>query len=795
VACARFHNHKLDAISTEDYYALLGILRSSREVAHTIDTPAVNAEPIARLREIKTALRRELADAWQRDAAQLAGYMQAAQAKRLNRPASPEAASLNPQRLEKWSAVLAVEKAPREEVFEPWRAMVNAQIAPAVAPADVPSPAAGTVAPPVAATPTSWSDLSAWYAKEDAERTAASASQFTTYADFRADHPDKGNASDWQFGGHGLRDAGSRSGDFSLQPDGETIVRAVLPAGLYTNTLSDKLNGTLRSPVLAGQRKQLSFHVIGQRSSALRLVSNNCQLNYKNYKALTSGELYWITFSPPENYDSLRTYAELMTMFDNPKFPDQLSALGGDKENYKFPWEKAAENPRSYFGVTRVVMHDCDDSPKPELSHLRPLFAATLDAKDAVDAVGALPARYAAVIGAVIGDWSDDRATDDDVRWLDALVRAGLLTNSVAGSERLAAIVAEYRQVEASLALPRVVPGLADCGPGFSQPVLVRGDCTRPGTPVTRHYLEAISSPDEPFVSEGSGRLQVAERIASPTNPLTARVIVNRVWHLLFGAGIVRTVDDFGHVGDLPSHPELLDYLAAQFVEEGWSLKRLIRELVLSRTFCSADQPTEAAAEIDPQNRLLGHYPARRMQAESIRDAILATSGRLDRTLFGMSIQPYREKENADRRLFPGPLDGRGRRSVYIKNNLMESPKFLSAFDFPGGKVALGRRDVTNVPAQALALLNDPFVLGQADEWAARLIARPDASIAARIDAAFETALSRPPRDDERQRFEQAVAQFATLYQVPTGEVLQSRVVWRDVAHSIFNLQEFIYIP
>jgi hypothetical protein len=132
---------------------------------------------------------------------------------------------------------------------------------------------------------------------------------------------------------------------------------------------------------------------------------------------------------------------------------------------------------------------------------------------------------------------------------------------------------------------------------------------------------------------------------------------------------------------------------------------------------------------------------------------------------------------------------------VYIKNNLMESPKFLSAFDFPGGKVALGRRDVTNVPAQALALLNDPFVLGQADEWAGRLIARPDASIGARLDAAFETALNRPPRDDERQRFEQAVHELAALHQVASAEVLQSRAVWRDVAHTVFNLQEFIYIP
>ena len=104
--------------------------------------------------------------------------------------------------------------------------------------------------------------------------------------------------------------------------------------------------------------------MLGRRSSAVRLVSNNCQLNYKNYRALTSGDLHWVTFSPPEDRDSLRTYAELITMFDNPKFPDQLSALGGDQQNYRLPWQKAAANPRSFFGITRAVLHDTPEPPK-----------------------------------------------------------------------------------------------------------------------------------------------------------------------------------------------------------------------------------------------------------------------------------------------------------------------------------------------------------------------------------------------------------------------------------------------
>jgi hypothetical protein len=198
---------------------------------------------------------------------------------------------------------------------------------------------------------------------------------------------------------------------------------------------------------------------------------------------------------------------------------------------------------------------------------------------------------------------------------------------------------------------------------------------------------------------------------------------------------------------------------------------------------------------VDPDNRLLHHYPARRLEAEAIRDAILAASGRLDRTLFGYSIDPWRDKANPDRRLFPGPLDGNGRRSIYIKVNLMEPPKFLGAFDFPGGKVTRGRRDVTNTPAQALALLNDPFVIQQAEFWADRLVRQGDKSVSERVERMFHTALGRPPDAEERERFERAVTQLAGVHDVAPDAVLASRAVWRDVGHAFLNLKEFIYVP
>jgi len=765
VACARCHDHKIDAVSMHDYYALLGILRSSRPVSHTIDAPDVNAEPLRKLREIKVELRRELAEVWLGEAREVGRYLLAAQAKRGKQADAAELArGLDPKRLDSWVAALKAEKLPLSDPLAPWHTLTAAN-GPAL--------------------PTAWRELAERFATQDRESTEFNKSQFVTCADFRT-----GDLAGWQAGGHGLRDGPTHPGDFVLCLEGDSLVKTILPAGCFTHTLSDTRNGTLRSPCLTPGKKNISFQAMGQRSSAVRLVSNNCQLNYKNYRALTSEDWRWITFPVPEDPAGVRVYAELMTMFDNPKFPDQLSALGGDKANYRVPWEEAAANPRSYFGITRVVRHDGTETPRAEPSHLRSLFR---DFEPTT--LSAVAERYAAVIEAAVRAWAADRASDDDVRWLDTLLRRGLLSNSIHQRPHLAALAAEYRAVEKALAPPRIVPGMADAGPGFEQPVLLRGDCQRPDETVARRYLEVLSSSKQRFTLSGSGRLELAESIASADNPLTARVMVNRIWHHLFGSGLVRTTDDFGRVGDLPSHPELLDYLAARFVEDGWSIKRLIRLLVRTRAFQMANRPSAASREVDPQNRLLQHYPARRLEAEAIRDSILVASGRLDHTLYGPSIQPFRAKANPDRRLFPGPLDSQGRRSIYIKNNLMEGPRFLGVFNFPGGKVAQGRRDVTAVPAQALALLNDPFVVQQAEGWARRLVTRGDATVGARIGYLFQVALGRPPEDSERERFEQAVVRFAALHEVPAEGVLASAAVWQELAHTMFNLQEFICIP
>jgi hypothetical protein len=768
VACARCHDHKLDAISTKDYHALLGILRSSRQASHTIDS--VNAEQrklMERMQQVKEECREQLGRVWLREAPELSYYLQAALA-RVSGDGNAEelARGLDPKRLDRWVAALKIDKTLMEDPFAPLRSLIAGKPGPNVGPA--------------------WQKLAEQYQKEERERADFNSKQFVTWAD-----PSAVRLPDWQIGGLGLTAARPcESGELVLAPEGEAPVKAILPRAIVTHVLSERFNGTFRSPVLPEGKKYISFLVLGRHSSAVRLVSNNCQLNYANYRALTSDDWKWVTFRMPDQREALRTYAELMTMLDNPKFPDQLSALGGDPDNYRLPFEKAVGPGRSYFGLRRVVLHDGPEPPRSTLTHFRPLFRTPRSRMQP----GALVGEYARTMRGAIEAWYTRRPSDDDLLWLSALLRHGLLSNSKSVNPRLEGLINRYRSMEKMLEPPRVVPGIMDLGPGIDQPVFTRGDCTKPGETVSRRYLEVLSKPGERFATGESGRRELAERIASADNPLTARVMVNRVWHHLFGTGLVRTVDDFGRVGELPSHPELLDYLADRFVRDGWSVKRLIRSIVLTEAFQRTNQPSALSREVDPQNRLLQHYPARRMEAEAIRDSILASSGRLGRTLYGMSITPYREKENADRRLFSGPLDGHGRRSVYIKNTLMEAPRFLGVFDFPGGKVTQGRRDVTNVPAQALALLNDPFVLQQADVWAEHLVARRD-SLAERIEYMFETAFGRAPAREEWTRFEQAVLQLGELHQVPSNGLLTSRALWKDLAHTMFNLKEFIYIP
>lgn len=330
-------------------------------------------------------------------------------------------------------------------------------------------------------------------------------------------------------------------------------------------------------------------------------------------------------------------------------------------------------------------------------------------------------------------------------------------------------------------------------GNGVNENVLDRGSPKSPGDPARRRLPEAFGKAAIDLNS--SGRLQLAEQIASADNPLTARVIVNRVWHQLFGRGLVATTDNFGWLGERPTHPELLDYLAVEFVEtHQWSLKSLIERLVLTQVFAMSSAAAETGCDArDPDNKLLHRMPVRRLEAEVIRDSALTISGRLDRKLGGKPVPVFLSEfvVGRGRPGQSGPLDGSGRRSIYtsVRRNFL--PTLMLAFDFPTPFSTVGKRDVTNVPAQSLALMNDPFLYEQSGIWADRIQREmPDKNASIRVQRMFEEAFARPPSDAELTACIEALTEFVSLYKGDSN----SRNAWRDLCHSFFSMNDFIYV-
>lgn len=295
-------------------------------------------------------------------------------------------------------------------------------------------------------------------------------------------------------------------------------------------------------------------------------------------------------------------------------------------------------------------------------------------------------------------------------------------------------------------------------------------------------------------MQDGSGRMQLANDMLQ--SPLAARVAVNRVWHHLFGRGIVPTVDNFGLLGQPPSHPELLDHLATQFVKEGWSQKKLIKSLLLSRTYQMSSKPDPAAEATDPDNVLWHRMPIKRLEGEVIRDSLLAVSGRLDRKPFGPSVAIHLTPfmQGRGRPGNSGPVDGDGRRSIYIsvRRNFL-SPMML-AFDTPSPFSTVGRRTISNVPAQALILMNDPLVIEQSKRWADRTLADASQSPDQRIESLYLTAFARRPTDAEKSEALSFLVSYPGRSDAPPDAARAPREAWTDLCHVLFNVKEFIYV-
>lgn len=311
-----------------------------------------------------------------------------------------------------------------------------------------------------------------------------------------------------------------------------------------------------------------------------------------------------------------------------------------------------------------------------------------------------------------------------------------------------------------------LVMGVQDREEWSETRLLVRGELDQPGPVVSPGFLSVLDSPPVRGF-EGSGRLQLADWIADEGNPLTSRVIANRVWHWLFGQGLVRSVDEFGAAGEEPTHPELLDLLAVRFVENGWSIKSLIREIVLSRTWqqASAFQPDHFKK--DPENRYLWRSNPRRLEAEVIRDAMLTVSGNLEVGPPGNPLLDIVGEGTVGQNVFEPEIRSieSNLRSVYLPRVRNVLPEPLALFDIPDGSHVAGSRDTTTVPLQALYALNHEFVIRQAEGLAAQMVREPAGE---RIESVYRKVFGRSATTGELAAAQEFAARFGSDHRMLT---------------------------
>ncbi|MEE3372662.1 MAG: DUF1553 domain-containing protein [Planctomycetota bacterium] len=603
-----------------------------------------------------------------------------------------------------------------------------------------------------------WNKLSRFWSEELQARRAFNRSQFKPLWDLRTSEN-----REWFRFGTGLADIEVielRNGAFSLEPEGDRILQGIQPAGLFSHDISSRHTSVLTSPRFVIESNAIYARAMGQNSQ-VRVMIENYPDPFGGGGTTIPGtrlkidELEWFRFDT-----TFRKGAHAYIEFTN--------------------------NPRgrAFFGGERFLTSNHGRMPRETVVPIVNLLQGEVPTSP-----GELAAHYAARLRLAINAWRTESGSEEETALLNFFLRRDLLPTRLADLPQLREVVERYRRLEQEIPVPRQVPGVLETT-GFDQPLFERGEHKRPGQRIPRRGLSLFDS--VPMQTSSSGRLELAEQTASATNPLTARVMVNRLWQYVFGRGIVGTVDNFGHLGELPTHPALLDHLATRFVEQGWSIKEMLKYLVTSRAFQQSTLPSELAMRTDPANAFLSHASVRRLDAHAIRDGLLATTGQLDLKMFGPGVHVY-YSDKTDGGGPKGPLDGNGRRSVYLRVRRNTHSRFLETFDAPKPATTRGTRDITNVPAQALTMLNDPFVIEQAEKWAVTLLAG-DATTEQRVRYMFEVALSREPNAAELSLALEYLTELATEHAVARSDVPSNVLIWQDFAQSLFCLKEFIYV-
>jgi cytochrome c553 len=442
--------------------------------------------------------------------------------------------------------------------------------------------------------------------------------------------------------------------------------------------------------------------------------------------------------APPPTDESSLAALGFLTL--GPQFEGRIDDIIGDRIDV---------TTKAFLGLTvacaRCHDHKFDPIPTKDYYSLYGVFATVVPGEQDLPALQTKMARTAELID-YLATSEELKKKGEQVQADYAEFRQEVRKTRTPNKEKNKELQKRDREVDREIAdLDATHPGavpranvLLDVPRSHDYPVLLRGETQNKGDIVPRRFLEILSSDPKkrPEWHEGSGRLQLAQAIVDPKNPMTARVLVNRIWQQHWGSGIVLTPDDLGNQSAPPSHPELLDYLAATFMENGWSIKNLHRQIVLSNAYQQSAENNPKFAEIDPDNRLLWRANLRRLDFEEMHDALLTITGELDRTMGGRPVLITSEGFAS-------------RRAIYTTIDRRSPPELLTQFDFPSPDVASGRRYTTIVPQQALFLMNSPMVI----EAARKLVDR--ASFAAlktdeeRVSSLYLAVYQRPPTREE----------------------------------------------
>ncbi|MEW5975689.1 MAG: PSD1 and planctomycete cytochrome C domain-containing protein [Acidobacteriota bacterium] len=369
---------------------------------------------------------------------------------------------------------------------------------------------------------------------------------------------------------------------------------------------------------------------------------------------------------------------------------------------------------------------------------------------------------------------------------------------SAQAKERLASLRAELGQLKESSPPEPPMACAVQEGEPIQQRVFIRGNVANPGEEVPKQFLTVIAGENQTPVTQGSGRLELANWLTRPEHPLTARVMVNRIWQWHFGEGLVRTPSNFGTLGEPPSHPELLDYLASRFVESGWSVKAMHRLIMLSSAYRISSEGSQRAAESDPTNRLLSHMNRRRLDVEEIRDGLLSITGDLDLSMGGSLQSGFgTDGENSDERLSFDP-DSSTRRTVYLSLRRSNLPALLNLFDFGDATTSSEGRSRTNVASQALYLMNSDFIRERSAKLARTLLSQPGNSDASRIEAGYLRILGREPT---REELKEAVSYLQEYREKANRTATREAALdagnptaWQSLCHVLMASNEFIFV-